>query len=142
MARTAKPKGRRSEQAPEPGPGGGEAPPAGTGQDEPAAREPARDTKAKTQVEATPSHRGEISALASAQAPFLYFDGAPNFGLHNGIVNITLEAIRFSAVDHEIVPDRVIVAHLRMGLTAAQALKSALEKVLLLAAPVPGGQKN
>ena len=72
-------------------------------------------------METTPSHRGEISALASANAPFLYFDGAPNFGLHNGIVNITLEAIRFSAVDHEIVPDRVIVAHLRLGLVAAQA---------------------
>lgn len=102
----------------------------------------AKEAPAKTLVETTPSHRGEISALASANAPFLYFDGAPNFGLHNGIVNITLEAIRFSAVDHEIVPDRVIVAHLRMGLVAAQALKSALEKVLLLAAPVPPGQKN
>ena len=108
---------------------------------EPPASESAK-AAAKTLVEATPSHRGEISALASANAPFLYFDGAPNFGLHNGIVNITLEAIRFSAVDHEIVPDRVIVAHLRMGLVAAQALKSALEKVLLLAAPVPPGQKN
>ena len=108
---------------------------------EPAALE-GKAGAAKTLVEATPSHRGEISALASANAPFLYFDGAPNFGLHNGIVNITLEAIRFSAVDHEIVPDRVIVAHLRMGLVAAQALKSALEKVLLLAAPVPPGQKN
>jgi hypothetical protein len=93
-------------------------------------------------VEATPSHRGEISAMASAAAPFLYFDGAPNFGVSNGIVNVTLEAVRFSAVDHEIVPDRVIVAHLRMSIPAAQALKMALEKALLLAAPVPNEQRN
>lgn len=129
MARTPKPKVK----PPEPAPVATEAP---------AAAEPVKGPPAKTVVEATPSHRGEISALASANAPFLYFDGAPNFGLHNGVVNITLEAIRFSAVDHEIVPDRVIVAHLRMGLPAARALKSALEKVLLLAAPVPDGQKN
>ena len=127
MARTSKPKTPKPKEP--------EAPPAA----EPA---PLKEVHPKTLVEATPSHRGEISALASANAPFLYFDGAPNFGLHNGIVNITLEAIRFSAVDHEILPDRVIVAHLRMGLTAAQALKSALDKVLLLAAPVPEGKKN
>jgi hypothetical protein len=96
----------------------------------------------RTLVEATPSHRGEISAMASAAAPFLYFDGAPNFGISNGIVNVTLEAVRFSAVDHEIVPDRVIVAHLRMSIPAAQALKMALEKALLLAAPVPNDQRN
>ena len=96
----------------------------------------------RTLAESTPSHRGEISAMASAAAPFLYFDGAPNFGVNNGIVNVTLEAVRFSAVEHEIVPDRVIVAHLRMGIPAAHALKTALEKALLLATPVPSGQKN
>lgn len=80
--------------------------------------------------------------MASAAAPFLYFDGAPNFGVNHGIVNITLEAVRFSAVDHEIIPDRVIVAHLRMGIPAANALRSALEKALLLAAPVPNDQRN
>lgn len=108
----------------------------------PQATSAARDPAARSTVESLPSHRGDISALASASAPFLYFDGAPNFGFHNGIVNVTLEAVRFSAVEHEIIPDRVIVAHLRMGVTAAQALKNALERALLLAAPVPNGQKN
>ena len=110
---------------------------------EPGLKDPAPPPPAsRTVIEALPSHRGEISALASANAPFIYFDGAPNFGIHNGIVNVTLEAIRFSAVEHEIVPDRVIVAHLRMGMAAAQALKAALEKVLLLAAPAVNEQKN
>jgi hypothetical protein len=104
----------------------------------PAAPDPAE----KTLVEAAPSHRGEISAMASAAAPFLYFDGAPNFGVNNGIVNVTLEAVRFSAINQQIVPDRVIVAHLRMGIQAATALKSALEKALLLAAPVANDKRN
>jgi hypothetical protein len=128
MARQAKPK---TPPAPAPAP-----------KPAPAAASVIPTAPTRTVVEATPSHRGEISAMASAAAPFLYFDGAPNFGISNGIVNVTLEAVRFSAVDHEIVPDRVIVAHLRMSIPAAQALKMALEKALLLAAPVPNDQRN
>jgi hypothetical protein len=96
----------------------------------------------KTQVENSPSHRGEISAMASAAAPFLYFDGAPNYGINNGVLNISLEAVRFTPINGDIVPDRVIVAHLRMWVQAALALKTALDRALLLAAPVPNDQKN
>ena len=41
--------------------------------------------------------QGEIALpLASADGPFIYFDGAPNFGFSTGIGNITLEAMRSS----------------------------------------------
>lgn len=96
----------------------------------------------KTQVENTPSHRGEISAMASAQAPFLYFDGAPNYGVNNGILNVSLEAVRFTPVGQDIVPDRVIVAHLRMSPQAALALRQALDRALLLITPGASEQRN
>jgi hypothetical protein len=89
-------------------------------------------------VEVIPSRVDEIAALASAHAPFLYFDRAPTFGYNHGIVNITLEALRFMAVGQTPTRDRVVVAHLRMSVPAAMALKAALEAALLLAAPAAG----
>jgi len=95
----------------------------------------ADNPNARPPVEIIPSRHNEISALASAHAPFLYFDGAPTFGYNNGIVNITLEALRYMVVGKTPTRDRVVVAHLRMSLPAAMSLKAALEGALLLAAP-------
>jgi hypothetical protein len=93
-------------------------------------------------VEIIPSRAGEISGVASAHAPFLYFDGAPTFGCHNGIVNVTLDAVRFMVAEQQARQDRVVVAHLRMSVPAALLLKDAIEKALLLAAPAAGSSDD
>lgn len=95
-------------------------------------------------VEAMPSRAGDISALASAQAPFIYFDMAPTFGCLDGIVNVTLEAVRHQLPNPSVgvVSDRVVVAHLRMSVPAATVLRDVLNQALLLAAPAASGQKN
>lgn len=91
-------------------------------------------------VEQIPSVEGGLSATASAHAPFIYCDNAPNFGLRNGIANISLEVIRFTTMDDAVTvkADRVTVAHLRMSLEALRSLKAAIEGIELLARPVAG----
>lgn len=56
----------------------------------------ADDTKPATLLptEIIPSVVGELSAIASAQAPFIFFEGAANYGFNEGIANVTLEASR------------------------------------------------
>jgi hypothetical protein len=96
-------------------------------------------TNVQPPVEVIPSVAGEISAVASAHAPFLYFDNAPVFGCFNGVVRIMLEAVRTMPTPGQTVStDRVIVAHLRMSIPAALALKAAIEGALLLATPAAG----
>ena len=93
-------------------------------------------TNVKPPVEVIPSVAGEISAIASAHAPFLYFENAPAFGHLNGVIRITLEASRdVPTPGQTLSSDRVIVAHLRMNIPAALALKAAIEGALLLATP-------
>ena len=95
-------------------------------------------------VEVIPSTQGTVSAIASAHAPFLYFDSAPTFGHVNGIIRVTLEATRDMPTNTEqrVGSDRVVVAHLRMTIPAAQSLKAAIEGALLLANPSPTETKN
>lgn len=93
-------------------------------------------------VEVIPSQAGEISGIASAHAPFLYFDNTPTFGCQNGIVNITLEAVRHMAVGNTATNDRVVVAHLRMSIPAARALKAAIDGALLLAIPAASNDQD
>ncbi len=90
-----------------------------------------------------PAIRGtQISVIGSAQAPILYFDDAPTFGVLNGVVQVTLDAMQLypdpTGIKHEL----VIVAHLRMSIRAARALRSALEGALLIAAPPESEFKN
>ena len=92
----------------------------------------------KPPIETIPSVDRGISALASAHAPFLYFDRAPAFGHMNGIIRVTLEAYRdIPLLPNGVGNDRAIVAHLRMNIAAAHSLKAALERALLLAVPPP-----
>jgi hypothetical protein len=104
----------------------------------------AEETTAKPPavIEQIPSVAGSLSALASAQAPFIYFDSAPNYGLNGGIANLSLEAIRFTPNPNGqgVSADRVTVAHLRMSLDAVKALKAAIEGIELMAAPAVGGK--
>ena len=97
-----------------------------------------------TQVEQIPSVAGGISAIASANAPVLYFEGAPFFGLRNGIGKITLEIVRQAAVNPAggVVSDRVIVAYLVGSLPSIRALRTALDGILLLAEPTGEGPSN
>jgi hypothetical protein len=90
------------------------------------------------------AHAGlPFSDGGSAQAPFLYFEEAPAFGHLNGVIRVTLEAVRlYSVTPGELVADRVVVAHLRMNVRAALSLKTALEGALLLATPPPSDAKN
>lgn len=86
-------------------------------------------------TEALPAQLGGISAIASASAPFIYFEGVPNYGFNNGIVNVSLETIRFQSVGDKVLHDRVTVAHLRMNLQAATGLRDSLNAALAMAAP-------
>ncbi len=43
-------------------------------------------------IENIPSVAGGISGIGSAQAPFVYFENAPFYGLLNGVGQVTLEA--------------------------------------------------
>jgi hypothetical protein len=84
-----------------------------------------------------------FSASGSDHAPFLYFEDVPAFGHLNGVIRLTLEATRiYSPIAGELVADRVVVAHLRMNIPAALALKGAIEGALLLAAPASSDAKN
>ena len=40
---------------------------------------------------------------SASAAPFIFFDGVPNFGFNNGVANLTLEAVIFTSVDNIIV---------------------------------------
>jgi hypothetical protein len=87
---------------------------------------------------------GAVTVKDALHAPVIYFDGAPNFGNAQGIVNITLAMGRHLAnanggVDFDV----VAVAHLRCSIPAALDLKNALDGALLLGAPpADGGHAN
>ena len=49
-------------------------------------------TDVKPPVEIIPSRLGQISAIANAHAPFLYFDQVSTYGATYSILNVTLEA--------------------------------------------------
>jgi hypothetical protein len=83
-----------------------------------------------------------LSQLGSANAPFIYFEGAPTFGFDGAIGNITLEAITHIATEDRIVSERRVVAHLRMSAKGLASLKQAIESIELMANPGGGGSIN
>jgi hypothetical protein len=85
------------------------------------------DKELPVTVEAIPSVQGGLSGLGSASAPFLYFENAPAF---------------MPLANNKIASDHVVVAHLRMNMAAARALKSALDGAILLASPSPTDAQN
>jgi hypothetical protein len=104
----------------------------------------ADDPEQPVAVEVIPSVRGGYSAIASGNAPFVYFENAPFFALMNGVGNITLDASRMIGVDSngKVLSDKVIIAHLRGNLLALRSLRDALDAVLLMAEPSPGDSLN
>ena len=95
-------------------------------------------------IESIPSVRGGLSGIGSANAPFIYFENAPYYGLLNGVGQITIEAARIFGADPEGKPimDRVVVAHLRGNIPAFRTLRAALDGILLMAEPKPEGPSN
>lgn len=85
--------------------------------------------------EIIPGVEDGVSAIAGANAPFIFVDGCPTYGFSSGVGNITVEALRFQGVGGKVVRDRVIVAHLRMGIHGLLSLKSAFDAMLLQATP-------
>lgn len=86
-------------------------------------------------VENIPSVAGGISAIASANAPFIYFEGAPFYGLLNGVGKIAIATTRQIATDAKgaVQVDQVIVAHLVGNIPAIKALKTAIDGIFLMA---------
>jgi hypothetical protein len=102
----------------------------------------ADEPRTRTISEVLPSRVGEVSALASADAPFIFFDQATSFGVVNGVAHVTLEALRHMHVGPEVRRDRVVTAHLRMSVAAATTLRAALDGIILMATPKPEGEPN
>jgi hypothetical protein len=86
-------------------------------------------------VEQIPSVQNGISAVASANAPFLFFDDARAVGYYNGVIRVTLCAARDLPTAAGIGIDWAVTGHLRMSIPAARALRDAIDSALLLATP-------
>lgn len=89
------------------------------------------DIANKTVTEQIPSVRGATSGIASANAPIIFIDEVPVFGVYNDVVHMTCETLRFNRVESTSAPviDRIVVAHLRMNKEAMRGLKRAIEAV-------------
>jgi hypothetical protein len=76
-------------------------------------------------------------------APIIFFDEATNFAAYNGIISVTLAAVR-SIPDAKggIANDQIVVAFLRSNMRGAKALRDSLDRALLLAEPKPDGPTN
>ena len=87
-------------------------------------------------VERIPSTIGSISALASANAPHIFFSDVPFLGYICGNGDITLTTIRHIAnvEGHGVAADMVVTAVLHGSLESLRSLKSAIEKIEGLAA--------
>jgi hypothetical protein len=87
-------------------------------------------------TENMPAEAGQISALASANAPFIFFDSASFYGWSQGsIAQLTLDATRLMAAgpDGRVAIDRVVVCHLRCGLPALRGLHAAIDAIIAMA---------
>ena len=80
----------------------------------------------------------KLTVTDTGIAPYIYFEGAPNFGFTNGIIAVTLAANRHLLRDSAPVRDVVATAHLRCNVPAALELRNALDAALLLAARPQG----
>lgn len=98
----------------------------------------------KAKVENIPSVEGEVSAIASANAPFVYFETAMAWLYLNGVGCVTLAAGRLMTnAEGQVVADAAVVAHLRGNLPAIKSLRYALDRIIDAAEPtVPDGPKH
>ena len=79
---------------------------------------------------------------SSAVAPFVCFDFATAWGLHDGVATVTLEALRIFNTSGGVEKNFVITAHLKMGMEALAQLRSALDAIELLQIRSVAGRPN
>lgn len=82
--------------------------------------------------EIVPGQAGEISAIASANAPFVSFDLVPFMNHADGISRITLAAVRQARATEGgiVITDLVATAHLRCGIGGLMALRDCCQKII------------
>ena len=85
-----------------------------------------------------PAQVRKVTITDAGIAPFLFFEGAPNFGFRSGVVNVTLVAARHIIKEGAASSDIVAVAYLRCTIPAAIELRNALDSALLLATKTEG----
>lgn len=88
------------------------------------------------------SNDDKIVVTDPGNAPIIFFDGVPNFGTANGIVNITLAANRHMLQGDSVETDVIATAFLRCNVQAAMNLRDAIDKALLIGAPAADHQIN
>lgn len=76
-----------------------------------------------------------LSSSGSDAAPIIFFDSSSAYGYNEGVVMISVEAVRMisGAPDDKPIIDRVVVAHLRTTVSGAITLRDALNNALLMA---------
>lgn len=73
------------------------------------------------------------------RAPVIFFDQAPIGAYSKGIVALTVSAEVFvTSTEGPVVTEHAIVAHLKTSVAGAKALRTMLDKALLMAEPVAG----
>jgi hypothetical protein len=86
--------------------------------------------------------RFELAATPGDLAPFIYFDIVGSQGAGNGIINMTLEAVRQISSGATAASERVVVANLTIPFANIQNLKEAIDSVLLMGTPMPSGASS
>jgi hypothetical protein len=92
----------------------------------------------------------KIAPGTSELAPFIYFDGVPTFGSHNGTIQMELAANTILPEGKGVKIDVVITGHLRCNPAAATELRNTIDRVLAMleqgqqqvAEPAPGSKPN
>ena len=87
-------------------------------------------------TEQLPSQPGMVSGMASAFAPFVFFDEVSAGMIYEGTARLTLKAARHiaSAPDGTVLGDWVVVSHLRTSTEGLIRLRNLINDLLLHAA--------
>jgi hypothetical protein len=72
----------------------------------------------------------KIAPGSSELAPFIYFDGVPTFGTHNGAIQIELAANTLLPEGKGVKIDVVVTGHLRCSPAAAIDLRNSIDRAL------------
>ena len=90
---------------------------------------------------ASPARARLGAAEGGASAPIVFFDIAPVFGIRAGVCSLVLETFLQDVSEADAADSRrVVVAHLRTTSEGIRSLKSAIEKLELMAARPEGGK--
>ena len=94
-------------------------------------------------VENIPSLAGGISAIASANAPFIYFENVHFYGVLTGVGKVVLTTSRqMSPGGDGVLTDHIVVATLVGNIPAMRILRAALDGILLMVKEPPSSASN